>query len=816
MEAGRSSAEEALPPVIALWFAGKGWVPRRHQLEMLAAARAGRNALLVAPTGAGKTLAGFLPSLVELTLRQAQGDRDQGLHTLYVSPLKALAVDVQRNLLTPIEEMGLPIRVETRTGDTPAERKARQRVRPPQMLLTTPESLSLLLSHEDSALLFSNLSTIVVDEVHAFAAGKRGDLLNLAMARLQKLAPGLRRVALSATVADPEAYQGWLAPHADIESVDVVLGDPGAEARLSIMLPDEDKIPWAGHSGRWAALNVMREIERHKTTLIFCNTRSLAELIFQDLWAVNEAHLPIGIHHGSLALEARRKVEAAVAEGRLRALVCTASLDLGVDWGDVDLVIQMGAPKGSSRLMQRIGRANHRLDEPSEAILVPGNRFEYLEARAAFDAIEEGELDEESFRPGALDVLAQHIMAVACAAPFREEELLEEVRSSAPYAGLSEEVFRAVLSFIESGGYSLKAYDRFRRITRDQDGLWRVSHPRFIQQHRMNAGIIVDTPLYYVRFRNGRVLGTVEDNFAETLSPGDTFFFSGLVLEVERIDGIDLIVHATSKSARIPTYMGARIAISTNLADRVRAFLHDRDQWPRFPDPVREWLRVQEYRSAIPAPDQLLVETFPHEGVHYMAAYSFEGWNAHQSLGMLITKRMESAGLKPLGFVANDYAIACYGLEPIADPKPLFSADILEKEFVDWVEGSHLLKRAFREVAVIGGLVERHHPGRRKSGKQVTFSTDLIYDVLRRYEPDHLLLKAAWADAREKMTDVGRLARLLDRAQDTMLHVELDRVSPMAVPVLTIIGRERMAQGTVDDQLLIEAESLAEIAMRED
>ena len=839
-----------LPQVIADWFAAKGWAPRRHQLEMLAAARAGRNALLVAPTGAGKTLAGFLPSLVELcsypstdgegdhakhgggvsrsqttpppssgrspSPRASLAGRNEGLHTLYVSPLKALAVDVQRNLLTPIAEMGLDIRVETRTGDTPADRKARQRVRPPQMLLTTPESLSLLLSHEDSALLFANLSTIVVDEVHAFAAGKRGDLLNLAMARLQTLAPNLRRVALSATVADPEAYQGWLAPHADIDTVDVVLGDPGAEAEIGIMLPEGDKIPWAGHSGRWAAPNVMREIERHRTTRIFCNTRSLAELIFQDLWTVNEQHLPIGIHHGSLALEARRKVEAAVADGRLRALVCTASLDLGVDWGDVDLVIQMGAPKGSSRLTQRIGRANHRLDEPSEAIVVPGNRFEYLEARAALDAVADGELDEERFRPGALDVLAQHIMAVACAAPFREEQLLAEVRSSAPYAGLSEELFQAILSFIESGGYSLKAYDRFRRITRDPDGLWRVSHPRFIQQHRMNAGIIVDAPLYYVRFRGGRLLGTVEDNFAETLSPGDTFYFSGLVLEVERIDGIDLIVKATSKSARIPTYMGARIAISTNLADRVRGFLHDRDQWQRFPDPVREWLRVQDYRSAIPAPDQLLVETFPHEDIHYMAAYSFEGWNAHQSLGMLITRRMESAGLKPLGFVANDYALACYGLEPITDPAALFSPDILEKEFVEWVEGSHLLKRAFREVAVIGGLVERAHPGKRKSGKQVTFSTDLIYDVLRRYEPDHLLLKAAWADAREKMTDVGRLARLLDRAQSTMLHVELDRVSPLAVPVLTIIGRERMAQGTVDDQILIEAESLAETAMRLD
>jgi ATP-dependent helicase Lhr and Lhr-like helicase len=801
----------ALPQPIIRWFADKGWSPRRHQIEMLAAARAGRSALLVAPTGAGKTLAGFLPTLAELV--EAPGE---GLHTLYISPLKALAVDVQRNLLTPVAEMGLPIRVETRTGDTPSDRKARQRVRPPQILLTTPESLSLLLSHEDSLTLFEGLRTVVVDEIHAFATGKRGDLLALSLARLQAIAPGLRRVGLSATVADPEAYQGWLAPHGDVETVDVVRGDPGAEADISIMLPEDEKIPWSGHSGRWAAHNVMREIERHRTTLVFCNTRSLAELIFQDLWAVNEGNLPIGIHHGSLSIEARRKVEAAVASGRLRGLVCTASLDLGVDWGDVDLVVQMGAPKGSSRLLQRIGRANHRLDEPSEAILVPGNRFEYLEARAALDAIGEGELDHEIFRPGALDVLAQHLMAAACAAPFREAEMLAEIRGAAPYAGLSEALFREVLSFIENGGYALKAYDRFKRLTREEDGTWRVSHPRFIQQHRMNAGIIVDVPLYDVRFRGGRKLGTVEDNFAATLSPGDTFFFAGLVLEVERIDGTDLIVRASSKSARIPTYLGARMAMSTNLAERVRVFLHDRDQWPRFPDDVRDWLQVQEHRSKLPAPDQLLVETFPHEHRHYMVAYSFEGWNAHQSLGMLITRRMESAGLRPLGFVSNDYALACYGLDPIEDPAALFSADILEEEFVDWVQGSSLLKRAFREVAVIGGLVERHHPGKRKSGRQVSFSTDLIYDVLRRYEPDHLLLKAAWNDARTRMTDVGRLAALLDRAAGTMVHVRLDRVSPMAVPVLVIIGRERTATGTVDDSLLIEAESLAEIAMRVD
>ena len=797
------------PAILDRWFAAKDWAPRSHQLDMLAAARGGRHALLVAPTGSGKTLSGFLPTLVELVETPREG-----LHTLYISPLKALAVDIRRNLLTPIAEMALDIAVETRTGDTPSDRKKRQREKPPQILLTTPESLSLLLSYPDSFAMFAGLKTVVIDEVHAFATGKRGDLLSLCLARLQAINPALRRVALSATVADPDEFRAWLAPHGDIDAVDLVRGDAGAEPDISILLP-QGRVPWAGHSGRYAAPQVMEQIAAHTTTLIFCNTRALAELIFQDLWKENDAQLPIGIHHGSLDIEARRRVEAAMGDGRLRGLVCTSSLDLGVDWGSVDCVIQMGAPKGSSRLLQRIGRSNHRLDEPSQAMIVPGNRFEYLEARAALDAVQAGELDGDIFRAGSLDVLAQHLMACACAAPFDEGAMLAEVQSALAYSALDADTLARVLDFVATGGYSLRAYDRFKRLVREPSGLWRVAHPRFVTQHRMNAGIIVEAAMLSVRFKNGRTLGRVEEGFAATLSPRDTFFFSGLSLEVERIDTSDVIVRATARPARIPSYGGARMPLSTRLAERVRGFLHESDEWSRFPPDVREWLEMQARRSRMPAPGELLVETFPRDGRHYMVAYPFEGWNAHQSLGMLLTSRMEKRGLKPLGFVANDYALATYGLEPITDPRPLFSADILEDEFTDWVQGSHLLKRAFREVAVIGGLVERQHPGKRKTGKQVTFSTDLIYDVLRRYEPDHLLLKAAWEDARARMTDVGRLASLLDRAEGTILHVDLPRVTPLAVPVLVMIGRESVPQGLADDALLIEAEGLAAEAMRD-
>lgn len=815
-------AEEVLPAEIEAWFAGRGWRIRDHQRAMYRAARSGKHALLVADTGAGKTLAGFLPTLADFAPSALAGAPvPEGLHTLYVSPLKALAHDVQRNLLTPVEEMGLPLRIETRSGDTPTDRKKRQRSRPPHVLLTTPESLSLLLSYEDSFELFSTLKRVVVDEVHAFATGKRGDLLALCLARLQAIAPGMQRVALSATLADPDAFKGWLAPHkdiggADLDSVELVQGEKGAPPEVEILLPEGERVPWGGHAAVWAVPQLIDIITRNRTTLVFTNTRFLAEFIFQKLWEANDANLPIGIHHGSLSKEARRKVEGAMARGELRALVCTASLDLGVDWGDVDCVIQMGAPKGSSRLLQRIGRANHRLDLSSRAILVPGNRFEFLEAMAAKDAVDQGQRDGDAFRPGGIDVLAQHVMACACAAAFDEGELLREVRSSASYAWLGEEEWRRLLHFVATGGYALEAYDKFRRIVRDAKGTWRLTHPEHAQRHRMNAGIIVDAEMLDVRFRNGRSLGRVEEYFASGLSPGDTFTFAGMALEVEQLRDMELIVRAARKAAAIPSYMGQRMPLTTHLAGRVQAMLADRAGWARFPDDVREWLEMQDWRSEMPGPGKLLVESFPHEKLHYSVYYTFEGWNANQSLGMLITRRMEERGLQPGGFVANDYSLGVWGLRPVSDPAPLLSPDILAHEFIDWVQESYLLRRAFREVAVISGLVERQHPGKRKTGKQVTFSTDLIYDVLRKYEPDHVLIQAAWADARARLTDVGRLAGVLERAAGELVHVELDRVSPLAVPVMVMIGRESLPQGSVDDALLMEAEHLADAAMRGD
>ncbi|WP_159348894.1 ligase-associated DNA damage response DEXH box helicase [Roseomonas harenae] len=795
-----------LPEPFAGWFAARGWTPRPHQIALWKAAKAGESALLIAPTGGGKTLAGFLPSLLDL-----HAEPREGLHTLYVSPLKALAVDIARNLMDPVREMDLPIRIETRTGDTPQNRRARQREAPPQILLTTPESLAVLLSSPEAPQLFAGLRTVVVDEAHAMAGTKRGDQLALCMARLDMLAPGLRRVGLSATVAHPEALRAWLSPSARASDVRLVVGKGGAEPVLHLMLP-EGHLPWGGHMGIASSPGVLKCIRQAGVTIVFVNTRAQAELIFAALWKLNEDNLPIGLHHGSLQIEQRRKVEAAMSAGKLRGVVATASLDLGIDWGAVDQVIQVGAPKGVSRLLQRVGRANHRMDEPSRAVLVPANRFEVIECVAATEAVRAHELDGEPPRPGGLDVLAQHILAMACQAPFQPDDLYAEVTRAGPYAGLTRRDFDDVLRFVEDGGYALRAYERFRRLFRDSEGLVHVRDLRVARQARMNLGTIVDTPMLKVRLRGGPVLGEVEEWFASTLEPGHCFIFAGQTLRYEGIDALTMVVTRGGEGEpRVPAYAGARLPLSTHLSFRVRSILADPKRWRTLPEPVRDWLRLQQRRSELPQRDGMLIEVFPRGGRWFMVAYCFEGRLAHQTLGMLVTKRMERMGYGPLGYLGTDYVLATWSaFEPI-DPERLFEEDILGEELEEWIAESSMLRRTFRNIATIAGLIEKNHPGQEKSGRQMSMNADLIYDVLRKHEPDHILLRATRAEAATGLTDVGRIATLLARIQGAIRIRRLDRVSPLAVPALIEEGREWVAGGA-EDALLAEAAALVDDA----
>jgi ATP-dependent helicase Lhr and Lhr-like helicase len=852
-----------LPPQFSAWFASRGWELRPHQRALLEAGRGRRSTLLIAPTGSGKTLAGFLPSLVALTERRRTGhdtghdtnhnntghdNKGAGLHTLYISPLKALAVDVARNLTVPVSEMQLRVSIDTRTSDTPSARRQRQRVKPPDILLTTPEQIALLLSHEEAAFLFADLKTVILDELHALVVSKRGDLMALGLARLRTLAPDMITIGLSATVRRPSQLRAYLVaqnvnamPEATQSSTclsDLVVMTGGAPPDIRIMETDQP-LPWSGHTSRYAVPKMLEQIAAHRLTLLFVNTRSQAEILFQELWKINDETLPIGLHHGSLAAPQRRKVEAAMAAGSLRAVVATSTLDLGIDWGDVDLVINVGAPKGASRLIQRIGRANHRLDEPSKAILVPSNRFEVLECRAALDAARAGEQDTELTRAGTIDVLAQHVLGCACSTAFAPDALYAEVRSAAAYAHLTRATFDRVVDFASTGGYALRAYERFAKLRPTDDGRLRLAHPRLATQHRLNIGTIIDSEMLKVRLvrrgaapkpgilrpgrppskplTGGRHLGEIDEYFVSELTPGDTFLFAGEIVRLEGVrDSEAYVSKGYSGDPKIPSYPGGKFPLSTHLAARVRAMLADPDSWQQLPAPVADWLRLQAQHSHMPGTGDVLVETFPRQGRHFLVAYPFEGRLAHQTLGMLLTRRLDRLRARPLGFVANDYGLAIWATADLSamigdgriNMTDLFDPDMLGDDLDAWLAESSLMKRTFRSCAVIAGLIERRHPGKQKSGRQVTFSTNLIYDVLRQHDPGHILLEAAWADAATGLLDISRLGEFLGRIRGNIQHHSLAHASPLAVPLLLEIGREPVVGADRDAALRAAAEAL--------
>jgi ATP-dependent Lhr-like helicase len=785
-----------LPPTLQAWFDRKGWALHPHQLQMLARCDA-RATLLIAPTGCGKTMAGFLPSLVEL----AEGHH-KGLHTLYISPLKALATDIKRNLRAPVAEMGLDLRIEDRTGDTSATQKRKQRADPPHILLTTPESLALLTSYSDAHRIFSGLKRVVVDEIHALSESKRGDQLMLALAALQRLCPNMQRVGLSATVEDPHAISMFLACYPDTcEIIHAAAGPLPDIEMLQIDVP----APWSGGGASYAIPAVLLEVARHKTTLIFHNTRAQAEIFFHNLWLANETDLPIGIHHGSLSRDQRARVEEAMVRGQLRAIVCTGSLDLGIDWGDVDLVIQVGAPKNVKRLLQRIGRANHCYNTPSKARLVPANRFEVVECVAALEAVRAHDLDGDPYGKGSRDVLCQHILITACAGPFAADNLYAQVITVGRYTGLSRSEFDDCLEFCATGGYALKGYDRWRRLLQTSDRKWQLRDPRTAQRIRMNIGTIQDTDLLKVRLRGrgGKSLGEVEEAFAATLSLGDTFLIGGQVVCYEGLREMTVEVSQKSgKKPKIATFSGTKFATSTQLSKRILDGLKRLD-WPELPLYMRNWISLQRQVSKLPQVDRLLVETFPYEGRSTSVFYGFAGRNAMQTLGLLLSKRMEDAGLAPLGFVATDYAVMIWGLEPVTDPATLLGAQGLRDGLETWLAGNAVMKRTFRTSAVIAGLIERNLPGSRKSGRQATFSSDILYDTLLKYDPEHVLMQITREEARKGLVDFDRIEEMLKRISGRIDHVVLERVTPFAAPLLLEMGRVPV-KGQAEEQLLAE------------
>lgn len=786
-----------LPPRLEAFFTRRGWALHPHQQAMLRAKDAPAT-LLIAPTGGGKTMAGFLPSLAELT-----ADNSPRLHTLYVSPLKALATDIRRNLTAPVAEAGLDIRIEDRTGDTRQSRRQRQRVDPPHILLTTPESLALLLSYAEAPRIFAGLSRVIVDEIHALAENKRGDQLFLCLTRLAALAPNLRIAGLSATVEDPPALARLIGP----EPL-VIEAAPGPPPDIA-MLDTQSRPPWAGGGGSYAMAEVLAEVRAHKTTLIFHNTRAQAEIFFHNLWLANTDNMPIGIHHGSLSREVREGVEAAMVAGRLKAIVCTGSLDLGLDWGAVDLVLQIGAPKNVKRLVQRIGRANHRWGAPSKARLVPANRFEVLECLAALQAAAEGDLDGAPRGPGPRDVLCQHILIRAACGPFDAAALFREVKTSGAYASLSRTGFDEALDFCATGGYGLGAYDRWQRLLQRPDGLWQLRDPRSARRIRMNIGTITGSDLMKVRLRGqGKPLGEIEEYFASTLRPGDNFLIGGQVVQFHAIK--ELAVEVTREGARrrprIAVFSGSTFSTSTQLCARILRLLARPGR--EMPAAIRSWLAQQAEVSRLPEDGAMLIESFPFEGREFSCFYGFAGRNAQQTLGLILTQRMEGLGLGPLGFVATDYATLIWSLEPVTDPAPLLGEVPLRAALEDWLSDNAVMKRTFRGVATIAGLIERNQIGPRKSGRQATFSSDILYDTLTKYAPQHLMLAITREQALSGLVDFGRLEAMMTRHAGRWNLVRLDTISPFAAPLILEKGRVPIHGGGAEQLLVAAAEKL--------
>ena len=584
----------------------------------------------------------------------------------------------------------------------------------------------------------------MLDELHALVTSKRGDLLSLGLARLWQLAPQMRAIGLSATVAEPESLARFLVPQRDgnSEAADIVVAG-GAAAPIVEMLDTKERLPWAGHSARHALTEVYDLIKANKTTLVFVNTRSQAEMLFQDLWRMNDDNLAIALHHGSLDVAQRRKVEDAMAAGKLRGVVCTSSLDLGVDWGDVDLVINIGAPKGASRLMQRIGRANHRIDEASRAVLVPANRFEVLECRVAIDAVGENAQDTPPLRTGALDVLAQHVLGRACGEPFLSDELYDEVLTAAPYADLTRTDFDDTVDFVASGGYALKTYERFARIKQDKTGRWRVTNPRVRQSYRLNVGTIVEE--YHAEGAAGARAAAARGSQGSTGALGARRPHArpdrGILhrgpggrrhLCVRRRGGaLRGARRKTRSTSRAPTTRTPRCRPIWAASFRSRPISPNASAtcsptsaaWSALPEQVRDWLSLQATSSRVPGARELVVETFPRADKHYLVCYPFEGRLAHQTLGMLLTRRMERARVRPLGFVANEYALAVWGLGDMSfmirqgrlDLDALFDPDMLGDDLEAWLAESALMKRTFRTCAIISGLIARRFTGEEKT-----------------------------------------------------------------------------------------------------
>lgn len=795
---------------IADWFERRGWSPFPFQQEVWQAYLAGESGLIHAATGTGKTYAAWMGPILEWM--QSDGEVNPPLRVLWITPLRALVADTENALRAPIRDLNIPWRVEARTGDTKASIRERQKKKLPTALITTPESLALLLAREDARQIFSSLRMVVVDEWHELMGTKRGVMTELELARLRRWNPAMRTWGLSATLGNLDvAADVLLGSQAAVRKARLVRGLVPKSVIIDSLIPDHmDRFPWARHLGVNMLPQVLAAIEEGRTTLVFTNTRSQTEIWYQAiLEARPEWAGQIALHHGSLERKLRDWVEDGLRAGTLRCVVCTSSLDLGVDFTPVDRVIQIGSPKGVARLLQRAGRSGHQPGIPSRITCAPTHAFELVEVAAARDAALAGKIESRYPVERPLDLLAQHVVTVGMSEGFRAEDLLAEIRSTNAYRDITGPEWEWVLDFVTRGGKALWAYPEYSRLVQ-HDGIYRVANKQIARRHILSIGTIVSDSSLDVRYLTGARLGSVEEGFIARMRPGDRFFFSGKALEFVRVRDMTAWVRKTKLlDGAIPRWDGSRMPLSSELAHAVRMRL-ELARLGIFEGPemeaVRPVLETQAERSIIPTMQEFLIERVGTPEGYNLFLYPFEGRLVHEGLGALLAWRL--ARIRPISF-----SIACndYGIQLLApDPAPLedaiaaglFAPRNLLEDIPASLNAAEMAKRQFREIARVAGLTFQGYPGQNKSVRQLQASSGLLYDVFAKYDSENLLLRQAQREVLERQLEQSRLGRTLERISSSVIRIlDIPRPSPLSFPILVDMSRTRVSSEKLADRV---------------
>jgi ATP-dependent Lhr-like helicase len=797
------------------YFRQKGWSPFPFQMEAWRDYLDGKSGLLNAPTGSGKTFAiwfGVLLNYIQNNPSDWQKQRKNGIQIIWVTPLRALAQDLQKAMQEACDGLGLPWTVAVRNGDTDAKTRASFKRNPPECLITTPETLHILLSQKETEPLFENLRCVVVDEWHELVGNKPGVQVQLALAYLQtKCHHSFMRWAISATLGNLEqAAKTLLGNELPLH---ILKAKVQKEIRITSLFPAEiEKYPWSGHLGIRMIDQVIQTIEEGKSVLVFTNTRSQTEMWYQKILEVRPDWAGwMAMHHGSLDSQIRTWVENALHEGILKVVVCTSSLDLGVDFRPVDRVIQIGSPKGVSRFVQRAGRAGHQPGLPSLVFFVPTNALELIEAAALRHAIEQDDL-ESQFPPSLpYDVLIQFLVTLAVGEGFEPSSLYAIIQKTESYAALSPEEYQWILEFITKGGNSLGSYDDFLKVVVEEDGMYRVKNKKIAMKHRLSMGTIVSDVSMKVKFKNGAYLGTVEEFFIAKLKVGDRFYFAGRNLELLYVKGLDAVVQVTTKKAnQVVSWMGARMSLSSKLSQQIQEIFKAYNQGIVRSEEVRQVLPIldlQQQLSLVPDATTFLIESLQTRDGFHLFFYPFEGRMVHELLSALLAYRIAQRFPVSFSMAMNDYGFELFSdvlldIEELLE-EDLFSLDHLEEDILHCINESELAKRKFREIASIAGLVFQGYPGKPTSFKHIQANSGLLFQVFEDYEPDNLLLKQARAEVLNQQMEQELVIEAVRKINRQSIQVRYpSQLTPFSFPILVDrLSRTSLSSESVEDKI---------------